>query len=83
MNNSSDITTFFSNICVYNATDYQTIITRTMEDAHKNYQSIVANSNDENIRSKISIHKVCRFMSDKKQHKLCMEKGVEFYKFFN
>ena len=83
MNTIGDINTFFSNICVYNAVDHESNITRTHENAQKIYQNIVENSNDPNIKSKVSIHKVCRFMPNNKQHKLCIEKGTEFYKFFN
>lgn len=74
---------FFSNLCVYDGTNNSTYITSSCEEAKNKYNSIVESSCDPNIKSKVTIVKVCKFMTPERKHKICREKGMNFYKFFN
>lgn len=74
---------FFSDLCVYNSNDGTTYITSSNEVANKRYNTIVDSSCDPNIKSKVTIVNVCTFMTPEQKRKVCREKGMNFYKFFN
>lgn len=74
---------FFSDLCVYNSNDGKTYISSSNEAAKNKYNSIVDSSFDPNIKSKITIVNVCTFMTPEQKRKVCREKGINFYKFFN
>lgn len=80
LNNMYD---FFSNLCVYNSNDNSTFIASSNEVAENKYNTIVDSSSDPQIKSKVAIVKVCKFMTLEQKHKVCREKGINFYKFFN
>lgn len=74
---------FFSDLCVYNSNDGLTYITSSNEAAKNKYNSIVDLSRDPNIKTKVTIVNVCKFMTSEQKRKVCREKGMNFYKFFN
>ena len=74
---------FFSDLCVYDGTNNSTYVTPSNEVANKKYNTIIESSSDQNVKSKITIVNVCTFMTPEQKHKVCREKGMNFYKFFN
>ena len=74
---------FFSDLCVYDATKNSAYVTPSNEVANKKYNTIVESSSDPNIKSKVTIVNVCTFMTPEQKRKVCREKGMNFYKFFN
>jgi hypothetical protein len=76
-------TDLFSDLCVYDGTTNSTYITSSNEVAANKYNTIVESSCDPNIKSKVTIINVCAFMTLEQKRKVCREKGMNFYKFFN
>lgn len=74
---------FFSDLCVCNLNDGTTYITSSNEVAENKYNTIVESSDDPQIKSKVTIVNVCTFMTPEQKRKVCKEKGMNFYKFFN